>query len=85
MEQTKPESIIALNTRWRVVDLHGQWILQHRKNRKTKKGGPYRARSYHLQRSSLLRCIQNYCGSVDNGARRTLKALPNTYRSHRYV
>ena len=46
---------INLNSQWRVVFDPLQWILQHRH------GDRWRNRSFCVSRSSLLRCIREYC------------------------
>ena len=62
--------VIALNRGWRVSEDALQWILQRCQ------GGRWRDRSFCRTRGALLRCIREYCGSVDPIGLLQVDALP---------
>jgi hypothetical protein len=71
--------VVQLNDRWRVIDDPLQWILQVRKGRRTQKAVGWRGRSYCTQRTTLLRCISEYCGEVGPDALAIIAALPDRH------
>ena len=70
-------ALVQLNDRWRVIDDPLQWILQIRRGRPSAKASGWRGEHYCRQRTSLLRCIREYCGEVDPAAIAILRALPD--------
>lgn len=69
--------VVQLNDRWRVVDETIQWILEVRKGRPSAKATGWRGEHFCRQRTSLLRCIREYCGDVDPKALAVIEALPD--------
>ena len=53
-----------------------QWRLQRKKGNPRSKNAGWRDRSFCTTRKGLLRCVREYCGSVDPSALATLTALP---------
>jgi hypothetical protein len=68
--------LIELNVDWRVVEDSLQYILQHRKGRSRSKATGWVSRSFCRTRAALLRCVHEYCGSVDEKALQQLSVLP---------
>lgn len=62
--------VIALNGGWRVSEDELQWMLQRYQ------GGRWRDRSFCRTREALVRCIREYCGSVDPVGLMQAEALP---------
>ena len=69
--------VVQLNDRWRVIDEPIQWILQVRKGRPSTRSSGWRGEHFCRQRTSLLRCIREYCGDVDPAAVATIDVLPD--------
>ena len=69
------KALVQLNDRWRVIDETLQWILQVRRGRPSAKASGWRGEHYCRQRTSLLRCIREYCGDVDTAAIAIIEAL----------
>lgn len=69
--------IAALNDRWRIMDHRLQWILQVRQGPQRKKASGWRVEHYCRQRTSLLRCIREYCGEVDPAALAVIETFPD--------
>ena len=72
--------IARLNAKWRVVDDPLQWILQRKKGNPRKKNSGWRDRSFCTTRQTLLRCVRETCGEVDDEALIRLRALPEFHR-----
>ncbi len=63
---------IQLNGSWRVsLSDPIQWVLQRDCGR-----GGWVGRSFCRKRSTLLRCIRDYCGAVDPETMAIIEALP---------
>jgi hypothetical protein len=69
--------VTQLNERWRVIDDPLQWILQRRKGNPRKKNSGWRGRSFCRTRDALLRCVDGYCGEIDDNSLAKLKSLPD--------
>jgi hypothetical protein len=69
--------VAQLNERWRVIDDPLQWILQRRKGNPRKKNSGWRGRSFCRTRDALLRCVDGYCGEIDDNSLAKLKSLPD--------
>lgn len=68
---------LYLNSHWRITGDELQWILEYRKTDKpTSKSTGWRGRSFHRRRDSLLRRIEELCGSVDADILARLADLP---------
>ena len=71
--------LIQLNPDWRVVEDDVQYILQYRKGSVRSKATGWLSRSFCRTREALLRCIREYCGSVDLEALQRVSALPDPH------
>jgi hypothetical protein len=69
--------VAQLNERWRVVDDPLQWILQRKKGNPRKKNSGWRDRSFCRTRDALLRCVDGYCGEIDDNSLAKLRSLPD--------
>lgn len=77
---TTPSTYINLNGNWRVrLTDPLQWILERRRGRPTRKSTGWVGRSFCTQRTTLKRCIHEYCGEVDPNAPRQVEALPERF------
>jgi hypothetical protein len=68
--------LAQLNEMWRVVDDPLQWRLQRRKGNPRSKNAGWRDRSFCTTREGLLRCVREYCSSVEPSALAILTAVP---------
>lgn len=67
------DSLVQLNTNWRVADDPPQWTIEQRK------GSGWRARKFIRNRDHLLRRIGELCGRSDPAAIETIKSWPDGY------
>jgi len=68
--------LIQLNPDSRIIDDDLQYILQCRKGTPRSKATGWKCRSFCRTREALLRCIREYCGSIDEGAWQQVQTLP---------
>jgi hypothetical protein len=71
--------VAQFNETWRVVDDRLQWRLQRKKGNPRSKNAGWRDRSFCTTRERLLRCVREYCGSVEPSALAMLTDLPEHY------
>ena len=71
--------LIQLTPDWRIVEDDLQYILQHRKGSARSRATGWWSRSFCRTREALLRCIREYCGSVDQAALQQVIALPDPH------
>jgi hypothetical protein len=71
--------LINLNPGWRIIEDDLQYILQHRKGSSRSKATGWLSRSFCRRRDTLLRCIHEYCSSVDPEALQQVNSLPDPY------
>jgi hypothetical protein len=69
--------LIQLNPRWRVIDDDLQYLLQRRKGTSRSKATGWTCHSFCRTRDALLRCIREYCGSMEDHALEQVRALPD--------
>jgi hypothetical protein len=73
-------SLVAqLNDAWRVVDDPLQWKLQRKKGNPRSKNAGWRDRSFCTTREGLLRCVREYCGTVEPSALAMLTNVPEQH------
>lgn len=75
-----PGFLIRLNPDWRIVEDDLQYILQHRRGSVRSKATGWLSRSFCRTREVLLRCIREYCGSIDGEALLQVSAMPEQHR-----
>lgn len=78
-DRSEGRLVTEFNDRWRVIDAPLQWILQVRKGRRSQKASGWRSRSFCSQRTSLLCCIRELCGLIDNDALAIIETLPDRH------
>jgi hypothetical protein len=71
--------IAQLNDRWRIVEGASQWILMVRKGRSTNRSSGWRARSFCVSRTALLRCVGQISDRVDPNAIEVLQQLSDVH------
>lgn len=69
-------SVLFQANRWRLVDDGIQWILEVRKGRERAKATGWRARSFFLSRTALLRVVRETVGGLPQEAVRCIESLP---------
>ena len=75
----RPNVLVVLNERWRVVDDPMQWILQVRKGRETARASGWRNRSFCVSRTGLRCSIGELCGEVDAVVVAFIETLPERH------
>ena len=68
--------LLCLNPQWRVTEDDLQYVLERRRGARRSKASGWRCHSFCRTREALLRCIREYCGSVDESASKQVAALP---------
>ena len=75
------EVIVVMNARWRVTDDLRQWIVEVRKGQQRDKASGWAGRRFHLQRTALIRSVQELCAPLEPEALEALRSLPAQHPS----